>query len=135
MLYRKQVWYDALKFEFDMSVPNAAHLDPQRGGCCTVMPYFLDEILEIPVTAVQDYTLFNVLHDYSINLWKEQMEMIMQRNGCMSFIVHPDYVTTPRELGVYKELLASTLSMSARAGRFGMQPQPRSMTGGGNEQL
>jgi glycosyltransferase involved in cell wall biosynthesis len=105
VLYRKQVWYDALKFAFDMSVPNVAHLDPQRGGCCTVMPYFLDEILEIPVTTVQDYTLFNVLHDYSVNLWKEQMEIIMRKNGCMSFIVHPDYVTTPQELGIYKQLL------------------------------
>lgn len=106
VLYRKQLWYDALNFEFDMSVPNVAHLDPQRGGCCTVMPYFLDHILEIPVTTVQDYTLFNVLHDYSIDLWKEQMEIIMQKHGCMSFIVHPDYVTTPGSMGIYKQLLA-----------------------------
>lgn len=68
VLYRKQLWYDALKFSFDMSVPNVAHLDPQRGGCCTVMPYFFDNgILEIPVTTVQDYSLFNILHDYSIS--------------------------------------------------------------------
>ena len=26
----------ALKFSFDMSVPNVATYDPQRGGCCTV---------------------------------------------------------------------------------------------------
>lgn len=106
VLYRKQLWYDALKFSFDMSVPNVAHLDPQRGGCCTVMPYFLDDLLEIPVTTVQDYTLFNILHDYSISLWKQQIKIIMGKHGCMSFIVHPDYVTTPREGGVYQELLA-----------------------------
>src|SRR5208282_2894928 len=47
ILYRKQLWYDALKFSYDMSVPNVAHLDPQRGGCCTVMPYFLGEIVEL----------------------------------------------------------------------------------------
>ena len=68
ILYRRQVWYDVLKFSFDMSVPNVASLDPQRGGCCTVMPYFLGEILELPVTTVQDYTLFYILNDYSINL-------------------------------------------------------------------
>lgn len=106
VLYRKQLWYDALEFSFDMSVPNVAHLDPQRGGCCTVMPYFLDDLLEIPVTTVQDYTLFNILHDYSINLWKQQIKIILGKHGCMSFIVHPDYVTTPRERGVYRELLA-----------------------------
>jgi hypothetical protein len=107
VLYRKQLWYDALKFSFDMSVPNVAHLDPQRGGCCTVMPYFFDNgILEIPVTTVQDYSLFNILHDYSISPWKQQTKIIMGKHGCMSFIVHPDYVMHPRELGVYKELLS-----------------------------
>lgn len=106
VLYRKQVWYDALKFSYDMSVPNVAHLDPQRGGCCTVMPYFLGDLLEIPVTTIQDYSLYNILHDYSISLWKQQTKIIMSKHGCMSFIVHPDYVMQPRELSVYKELLA-----------------------------
>ena len=39
-MYREQAWFDAFEFSYDMSVPNAAHLEPQRGGCCTVMPYF-----------------------------------------------------------------------------------------------
>lgn len=105
VLYRKQMWYDALKFSYDMSVPNVAHLDPQRGGCCTVMPYFLGDILELPVTTVQDYALFHILNDYSIDLWKRQTEILMRKHGLMSFIVHPDYVLKPRECGVYKALL------------------------------
>jgi hypothetical protein len=107
VLYRKQLWFDALKFSYDMSVPNVAHLDPQRGGCCTVMPYFSENgILEIPVTTIQDYSLYNILKDYSISLWKQQTKIIMEKHGCMSFIVHPDYVMQPRALGVFKELLA-----------------------------
>lgn len=106
VLYRKQIWYDALDFAYDMSVPNAAHLDPQHGGCCTVMPYFLGQILEIPVTAIQDYTLFHILHDYSIDIWRAQTEIILKRHGLMSFIVHPDYSMGPKELCVYKELLS-----------------------------
>jgi hypothetical protein len=105
VLYRKQLWYDALKFSYDMSVPNVAHLDPQRGGCCTVMPFFLGDILELPVTTVQDYTLFHILNDYSINLWKRQIEVIMEKHGFMSFIVHPDYMIDSREQSVYKALL------------------------------
>jgi hypothetical protein len=105
VLYRKQLWYDALKFSYDMSVPNVAHLDPQRGGCCTVMPYFIGDILEIPVTTVQDYTLFNILNDYSIALWKRQTELLMAKHGLMSFIVHPDYVMESRARGVYEALL------------------------------
>jgi len=105
VLYRKQLWYDALHFAYDMSVPNVAHLDPQRGGCCTVMPYFLGNILELPVTMVQDYTLFNILNDYSTNLWQQQMKIIMEKHGLMSFIVHPDYVTSERERKTYEALL------------------------------
>jgi hypothetical protein len=105
VLYRKQLWYDALKFSYDMSVPNAARLDPQRGGCCTVMPYFLGEILELPVTMTQDYTLFHILNDYSINLWKRQIEIIMEKYGLMSFIVHPDYIIEDREQNIFKALL------------------------------
>lgn len=105
ILYRKQVWYDALEFSYDMSVPNVAHLDPQRGGCCTVMPYFIGNILELPVTMTQDYTLFNILNDYSIDLWKRQMDLIMEKHGLMSFIVHPDYIARSRERNVYEQLL------------------------------
>jgi len=105
VLYRKQLWYDALECAYDMSVPNVAHLDPQRGGCCTVMPYFIGDILEIPVTTVQDYTLFHILNDYSTRIWRQQTEILLAKHGVMSFIVHPDYVTEQREQAVYEELL------------------------------
>lgn len=105
VLYRKQLWYDALNFAYDMSVPNVARLDPQRGGCCTVMPYFIGNILELPVTTTQDYTLFNILNDYSLDLWKRQIELIMEKHGLMSFIAHPDYIASSRERSVYEELL------------------------------
>ena len=105
VLYRNQDWYDALHFSFDMSVPNVAHLDPQRGGCCTVMPYFIDDILEIPVTTTQDYMLFHLLSDYSLDLWTAQIDAILKKNGLVSFIVHPDYVIEQRARHTYCDLL------------------------------
>jgi hypothetical protein len=105
VLYRKPEWYVDLDFSFDMSIPNVAHLDPQRGGCCTVMPYFIGDILELPLTTVQDYTLFHVLNERSINLWRGQLETILSRNGLASFLVHPDYITEPETRGLYKDLL------------------------------
>jgi hypothetical protein len=106
VLYRNLDWYNALQFAYDMSVPNVAHLDPQRGGCCTVMPYFFGETLEIPVTTTQDYTLFHLLNNYSLELWKAQIDSIVTRNGLVSFIVHPDYVIEERAMSVYRDLLA-----------------------------
>jgi hypothetical protein len=106
VLYRQQEWYNALEFSYDMSVPNVAHLDPQRGGCCTVMPYFVGNILELPVTTTQDYTLFHILNDYTLDLWNRQMQLITERNGLISFIVHPDYIREPRARRTYEALLS-----------------------------
>ncbi len=105
VLYRKPEWYQDLDFSFDMSMPNVAHLDPQRGGCCTVMPYFIGDILELPLTTAQDYTLFHLLNERSIDLWKLQLERILAKNGLASFIVHPDYITEPDTRVVYEALL------------------------------
>jgi hypothetical protein len=105
VLYRKPEWYGALDFAFDMSIPNVAHLDPQRGGCCTVMPYFIGDILELPVTTTQDYALFHLLRDYSIDLWRKQLGLILQKCGLASFIVHPDYLMKARARSTYQALL------------------------------
>jgi len=104
-MYRNQDWYDAFEFSYDMSVPNVAHFEPQRGGCCTVMPYFIGKILELPLTATQDYSIFHILNNYSIDLWKEQVDRIRRRNGLISFITHPDYLVERRARAVYESLL------------------------------
>jgi hypothetical protein len=114
ILYRKQVWFDAFKFSYDMSVPNVAQLDPQQGGCCTVMPFFIGDILELPVTTTQDYMLFHVLNDYSITLWKRQIDLVMEKAGLMNFIVHPDYIMKARERAVYEELLAHLVDLKEK---------------------
>ncbi len=104
-LYRNQEWSGELRVRYDMSVPNCAHLDPQRGGCCTVMPYFVGDLLEIPVTATQDYTLFHVLKSYDQKLWREQVERITAVHGMANFIVHPDYLDHPEAINAYESLL------------------------------
>ena len=110
-MYREQSWYSAFEFKFDMSVPNVAHLEPQRGGCCTVMPYFVGDILELPLTTAQDYSLFFILGDYSTALWREQIAAIRARNGLVSVIAHPDYLVGASERRVYTELLECLASL------------------------
>src|SRR5208283_91600 len=113
-MYRNQEWYDGFDFSYDMSVPNVAHLEPMRGGCCTVMPYFVGKILELPLTMTQDYSLFHILNDYSIDLWKQQLALIRERNGLMSFITHPDYLIKRRARKVYETLLDHLTQMIKR---------------------
>jgi hypothetical protein len=104
-MYRNPEWYTAFEFSYDMSVPNVAHLEPKRGGCCTVMPFFIGNILELPLTATQDYSLFHILNDYSINLWKKQLDLIRENHGLISFIAHPDYLIDRKNRAVYECLL------------------------------
>ena len=105
IMFRNQQWYHALDFGYDMSVPNTAHLEPQRGGCCTVFPYFIGRLLELPLTTTQDYTLFHLLNQYSLMLWKRQIALIRQKHGLIHILVHPDYIMEKREQGTYVQLL------------------------------
>jgi len=102
VLYRNIDWYDALDVSYDMSIPNVAHLDPQRGGCCTVFPFFNGKILELPVTMAQDYTLFHIL------------SIIREKHGIMQMIVHPDYIIDRAARRVYAELLCYLSDLRAR---------------------
>jgi hypothetical protein len=111
-MYRTQDWYDAFEFSFDMSVPTVAHLEPQRGGCCTVMPYFVKSVLELPLTTIQDYSLFHILGDYSIEIWKRQIAAIISRNGLLTFLAHPDYLVDVRAQAVYVALLSYLRELS-----------------------
>lgn len=123
VLYRNQEWYDALDFSYDSSVPNVAHLDPQRGGCCTVMPYFVGNVVELPVTMIQDYSLFYILNDYSIDLWKQQTELILESHGLINVIIHPDYSVLPRERAVFEALLAHLAMLREERGVWTALPK------------
>jgi hypothetical protein len=114
-LYRDLELYGAFTFSYDMSVPNVGYLDPQPGGCCTVMPFYVGGILELPVTTTQDYSLFHILNSYSIELWQRQIEIIRQQHGLISFIVHPDYLDTRQARSTYQELLQSLVKLRSEA--------------------
>lgn len=116
ILYRNINWFSQLNFEYEMSVPNVAHLDPQHGGCCTTFPYFIGDLLEIPVTMTQDYSLFNILRHYKLDLWEAQMDAVRRKHGLMSFIIHPDYICNEPEQKVYRALLARLAELRKTAG-------------------
>jgi hypothetical protein len=104
-MYRNVDWLQELRISYDMSVPNTAHLEPQRGGCCTVFPFYAGRILELPLTLAQDYSLFHILGEYSTALWRQQIDLIRARHGLISVITHPDYLVPGPAMRVYRELL------------------------------
>jgi hypothetical protein len=105
VMYRNLDWYDAFDFSYDMSVPNVAHVDPQRGGCCTIFPFFVGNVVELPLTTTQDYPLYNILRSDPMTMWTKQLDSIVARHGLASFIIHPDYTMEPEKQELYRELL------------------------------
>jgi hypothetical protein len=77
------------------------------------MPYFIGDIVELPVTTTQDYSLFHLLSERSIELWKTQIQLILEKNGLISFIVHPDYVMREEVKALYLELLNHLCKLQA----------------------
>jgi hypothetical protein len=123
VLYRNPDWYEALEFAYDMSIPCVAHLEAQRGGCCTVMPFFIGKILELPLTTSQDYSLFQLLDDYSLETWMGQIRIIMEGHGLVSCIAHPDYLIEKRARQSYESLLDFLAHLRAQANLW--LPLPR----------
>jgi len=119
VLYRNLDWLEALDFSYDMSVPNVGHLEGQRGGCCSIMPFFIGKILELPLTTTQDYSLFHILGQYSLDLWERQINLIRKKNGLVSFIFHPDYLREGRAKDTYKALLVHLADLRS-AGKLWM---------------
>jgi hypothetical protein len=123
VLYRNVDWLDALDFAYDMSVPNVGSLEAQRGGCCSVTPFFIGKILELPATTVQDYCLFHILDWYATDLWKRQIALIADKHGLASFIVHPDYIFKPKALDIYNALLAYLVDLRSEGKMWIARPR------------
>ena len=63
-------------------------------------------LVELPVTLTQDYSLFHILNDYSLTLWEQQVDLILNKHGLINAIVHPDYLIGARERETFQGLLA-----------------------------
>ena len=95
------------------------------------MPYFIGNILELPVTTTQDYMLLQLLDEaLSIGLWKTQLELITGKNRMASFIIHPDYSADPNARAIYERLLGYLREVASKNQVCFRFPQP-SIDGGG----
>ncbi|HEX5469801.1 MAG TPA: hypothetical protein VFW80_12215 [Gaiellaceae bacterium] len=83
-------WLGDLPFEYDCSVPHSDPFEPQPGGCSSLWPYFLGDIVELPYTMPQDHTLFTLLGERTADLWRAQLERIEELSGLAQMLTHPD---------------------------------------------
>src|SRR5206468_966784 len=104
--------YDASTFDTDP-------FEPQPDGAGTIFPFYVPGAggskgyVELPYTLVQDFTLFVVLGEKGIDIWKRKLDWIAARGGMALLNLHPDYVhfgggPCPRDefpVSLYEEFL------------------------------
>jgi hypothetical protein len=108
--YRNLKLIKALRIKYDSSYPDTDIYEPQPGGCCSLFPYFIDGIVELPITLPQDHTLFNILKEKSIRLWIDKISTIERFNGMVLMVTHPDYFGNEMWRTSYEQVLAHLAS-------------------------
>jgi hypothetical protein len=94
-----------LGFDYDSSYSDTDPYEPQPGGCCTYLPYFNRDTVELPITLPQDHTLFTILQHADGDLWLRKAEHIRSRGGMVLVLTHPDYAHDQRLAKGYETLL------------------------------
>jgi hypothetical protein len=90
--HRVWEWMPLLGFEYDSSSPDTDPYEPIPGGCCTWLPFFNRDLVELPITLVQDHTQFVILKRRDAAAWREKCDVLRERGGMALLITHPDYV-------------------------------------------
>ena len=73
-----------MRFDFDSSFSDTDPYEPQPGGTCSVFPFFLSDMIELPYTLPQDHTLLHILKRDPLPVWTTKAQWIAQMGGMMS---------------------------------------------------
>jgi len=100
-------WLGDLPVSYDCSMPHSDPFEPQPGGCCSLWPFFIGNVVELPYTLPQDHTLLTLLRHRSLDLWLEQLGRIERLHGLAQVLSHPDpgYLGDPPKRELYAEFL------------------------------
>jgi peptidoglycan/xylan/chitin deacetylase (PgdA/CDA1 family) len=114
--HRNADWMPELGCLYDGSFPDTDPFEPQAGGCCSIFPFFIGDLVELPITLVQDHTLWEILDDESIDRWTEKAGWIASNHGLVQLLVHPDYLLSDERLALYDSFLAWLSALNRRGG-------------------
>jgi len=112
-------WQRDLNITYDSSTFDTDPFEPQPDAAHTIFPFIVEAdgnrsgYVEIPYTLPQDFTLFVLLEEQGIDIWKRKVDWIAEQGGMVLVNVHPDYMHFGKgkpKLGefpahFYKELL------------------------------
>ena len=110
--HREPAWMPELGCLYDSSFPDTDPFEPQPVGCSSIWPFFLGDLVELPITMPQDHTLLEILRERTIRRWVEKATWVAANHGLVNVLVHPDYLLDDRRLDLYEQLLVYLAGLS-----------------------
>jgi hypothetical protein len=108
--HRVYDWMPTLGFAYDSSYPDTDPYEPQPGGCCAILPFFNQAMVELPITMPQDHTLFEILGHHDEASWVQKAAALREAGGMCLMITHPDYMLDPFRVAAYTRFLEDALT-------------------------
>lgn len=95
-------WIHDLDIEYDASTFDTDPFEPQSDGVGTIFPFWVQGAsdqkgyVELPYTLPQDFTLFVLMKEENIDIWKQKLDWIADNGGMALLNAHPDYMNFGR---------------------------------------
>lgn len=99
-------WIGELEIEYDASTFDTDPFEPESDGVGTIYPFLVprdrsfEPYVELPYTLPQDFTLFILMKERGIKIWKRKLEWIVEHGGMVLLNVHPDYLCFGEKPGI-----------------------------------
>jgi len=92
-------WIRELDIKYDSSTFDTDPFEPQPDGVGTIFPFCVSKgndnngYVELPLTMPQDFTLFVLMKEGNIDIWKKKLDWIAEHGGMVLMVTHPDYMS------------------------------------------
>lgn len=112
-------WNHDLQIEYDISTFDTDPFEPYPAGVKTIFPFWVSNgstqngYVELPYTIPQDFTVFVLMQEETIDIWKKKLDWVAKNGGMALLNSHPDYMNVKNEkcsmeeypMKFYKEFL------------------------------
>ena len=96
-MQHRLAWLHKLNVEYDCSTFDTDPFEPEPDGVRTVFPFWVpgpngSGYVELPYSLPQDFTMFVLLREQSIDIWKRKLDWVAAHGGMAMLTTHPDYM-------------------------------------------
>lgn len=91
-------WMHALNITHSTSTFDTDPFEPQPDGVGTIFPFWVGDgsatkgYIELSYTLPQDFTLFILMKEKNIRIWKKKLDWIVEKGGMVLLNSHSDYI-------------------------------------------